>query len=85
MQIVRYVEAGKEKIGFLIETKIYECRMIDPNLPCDAIELARKWDRYRKLAELTYGSILNDKIKYTLLPVRVTDVEHPELIDLTKL
>lgn len=86
MQIVSYIENIDDKpvnkIGFLVETKIYECRAVDPNLPATKYELFRKWDRYKKLAELTYNGIKNNWIKHPLHAVRVTDVENPEIIDL---
>lgn len=84
MQIVCYTENGMERIGFLVDTKIYECRSVDPNLPANKDELERKWKRCEKLARLMFHSLENGHIKYALYPIKATDAEGLELIDLTK-
>ena len=82
LQIVTYREGGGEKIGFLVWTKIYELRGVDPNLPETKEQLISEWKRYEARLRLAFASLTKNRIRYPLAAMNITDVDAPALMDL---
>lgn len=76
MKLVSYLKYGKEQLAFLVKERLYDCNLVNPQLPATMGLFLNGWDQFFAIAQQTEAAIKSG-IDFN---IKATDFNNAEIL-----